>query len=107
MFQDDDGTVYYLFDGYKIARMKSDMSGLDEAPRDITFAEPTGWGEGIFLVKVGGRYIFLNAGTASIDARGLGAGPQHVTYDCFSAVSMGSIYVALYHAPTNAAARGA
>jgi xylan 1,4-beta-xylosidase len=92
LFQDTDGTVYYLFDGEKIARMRPDMSGLAEPVRDITFAQPPGWGEGVFLVKVNGKYIFINSGTASFDPQGKGTGSQHTTYDCFSAVSGGSIY---------------
>ena len=30
LFEDDDGTVYYLWHSGKIARMKPDMSGLAE-----------------------------------------------------------------------------
>jgi|GEM_PF-319647 len=92
LFEDTDGTVYYLFAGYKIARMKPDMSGLAEEARDIKFAQPPGWGEGIFMVKVNGKYIFINSGTASFDPQGLGTAPAHVSYDSYSAVSTGSIY---------------
>ena len=92
LFQDTDGQVYFLFDGYKIARMKPDMSGLAEAPRDVTFTQPPGWGEGIYMVKVHGKYIFINSGTAAIDPRQKEPPPGQTTYDCFSAVSSGSIY---------------
>ena len=92
MFQDDDGTVYFLFDGYKIARMKDDMSGLAEEPRTIQFASDPGWGEGIYLIKVHGKYLFINSGTASITPGVANPPPGQTTYDCFSAVSTSSIY---------------
>jgi len=93
LFQDDDGAVYFLFGGYHIARMKDDMSGLAEAPRDITFDKPPGWGEGIYMVKVKGKHLFINTGSPPITP-GLKdpLPPGHTTYDCFSAVSTGSIY---------------
>ena len=93
LFQDDDGAVYFLFGGYHIARMKDDMSGLAEAPRDIIFDTPPGWGEGIYMVKVRGKYIFINSGSPPITP-GLKEPlpPGRTTYDCFSAVSSGSIY---------------
>lgn len=91
LFQDDDGKVYFLFDGYKIARMKDDMSGLAETPRDVRFDTPPGWGEGIYLIKVKGKYIFINSGTAPITPSTKDS-PGQTTYDCFSAVSTGSIY---------------
>lgn len=92
LFQDTDGKVYYLFGGYKIARLKDDMSGLAEAAREIAFAQPPTWGEGIFLTKAHGKYIFINTGNASVDPQGKGQDGAQVTYDCFSAVSSGSIY---------------
>lgn len=92
LFQDTDGAVYFLWDGFHIARMKDDMSGLAEAPRTIQFARDPGWGEGIFLVKDGGKYIFINSGTALITPDLKNPPPGRTTYDCFSAVSTGSIY---------------
>lgn len=92
MFQDDDGTVYFLFGGYNIARMKDDLSGLAEEPRKIQFVSDPGWGEGIYLIKAHGKYIFINSGTATITPGLVNPPPGQTTYDCFSAVSSGSIY---------------
>ena len=92
IFQDTDGAVYYLCGGTKIARMNADCTALAEPIRIITFAEPTGWGEGIFISKVDGKYVLTNAGNATYDAAGERNDIQHITYDCFSAVASGSIY---------------
>ena len=77
LFQDDDGTVYFLWHSGKIARMKPDMSGLAEPYRWLktTVLDPNpkhhsglcagifGKGssdhvgyEGMFLFKANGRY---------------------------------------------------
>lgn len=78
LFQDDDGTVYYLWHSGKIARMKPDMSGLAERYHWIRTVTPDpdphhhsglcagifgkdsfdhiGF-EGVYLMKVHGRYI--------------------------------------------------
>lgn len=57
LFQDDDGTVYFVYQNGRIARMKDDMSGLAEEPRLLkpANAEHVGF-EGAFLFKVNGRY---------------------------------------------------
>ena len=77
LFEDDDGTVYFLWHCGKIARMKPDMSGLAEPYRWLKTATPdpdpkhhselcagifgkdsfdhVGY-EGMFLFKAGGRY---------------------------------------------------
>lgn len=87
LFEDTDGQVYFLYGDYNIAKMKPDMSGLAEAPRAITFAEKPGWGEGIFMVKVKGRYVFINSGNPHGDDKSL-----LDTYDSYSAVSTVSPY---------------
>ncbi len=79
LFEDDDGTVYFLWHSGKIARLKPDMSGLAEPYRWLrtTTTDPDpkhhsglcagifGSGsfdhvgyEGMFLFKAGGRYLF-------------------------------------------------
>jgi beta-xylosidase len=79
LFEDDDGTMYFLWHSGKIARMKPDMTGLAEPYRWLkttaTDADPNhhsglcpgifGKGsfdhvgyEGMFLFKANGRYYF-------------------------------------------------
>ena len=57
LFQDDDGAVYFVYQGGKIARMKDDMTGLAETPRLLKPANANHVGfEGAFLFKAAGRY---------------------------------------------------
>ena len=82
LFQDDDGTVYFLWHSGKIARMKPDMSGLAEPYHWLRTTTPdpnprhhsglcagifgkdsfdhVGY-EGMFLFKADGRYILACA----------------------------------------------
>ena len=84
MFEDDDGKVYWLFDGGYIARMTEDLTALAERPRILVPAhdpsaplkknEAKNWPEfkwaddpmqvgarGAFLFKVGNRYYLTAA----------------------------------------------
>lgn len=70
LFQDDDGTVYWLMGGGWIARMKEDMSGLAEELRLIrpydeqkSFGEQVPWAgrSGAFMFKRNGRYYLCAA----------------------------------------------
>lgn len=70
LFQDDDGTVYWLMGGGWIARMKEDMSGLAEGLRLIrpydeqkSFGEQVPWvgRSGAFMFKRNGRYYLCAA----------------------------------------------
>jgi hypothetical protein len=62
LFQDDDGTVYSLYGGGWIAKMKPDMSGLAEPYRHITSASGREVGfEGVYLFKTNGRYYLTCA----------------------------------------------
>ena len=57
LFQDDDGSVYFLYQNGRIARMKDDMTGLAGEPRLLKPANADHVGfEGAFLFKVDGRY---------------------------------------------------
>ncbi len=61
LFQDDDGTVYSLYGGGWIARMKPDMSGLAEPYHHLASASGREIGfEGVYLFKDHGRY-YLSA----------------------------------------------
>ena len=64
LFRDDDGKVYWLYDGGWIARMKEDMSGLAERPRLLqpeTVGSLTDYprrvgSDGAFMFKVDAKY---------------------------------------------------
>jgi hypothetical protein len=87
LFEDTDGKVYFLYQGYQIARMKDDMTDLAEPPRKVELKGGKYlWAEGISLIKANGRYIL---GHASVPFFNDPALPE--TYDCFSAAS-DSIY---------------
>ncbi len=62
LFQDDDGTVYWVYQNGKIARMNDDLTGLAEPPRLL---QPEGnkqvGFEGAFLTKRNGRYYLICA----------------------------------------------
>lgn len=83
LFLDDDGEVYLLEAGYRIARMKPDMSGLAEPLRRLAFIPNPPWGEGINMRKTNGLYVWSNAGNTEVRWRG----KLEKTYDCFSATS--------------------
>ena len=88
LFQDDDGVVYYLYAGYNIAKMKDDMSGFAESPREVDVQPKKEWGEGVFLLKIGDKYILTNSGN-SISLVGNKA---VLTYDSYAITSTKSIY---------------
>jgi len=81
LFDDDDGAVYFVWLNGKIAKMKDDMSGLAEPPRQL---KPTNNGdvgfEGAFLTKINGRYHLICAGFNKWDEK-------TQTYDCMAASS--------------------
>lgn len=61
LFQDDDGSVYSLYGGGWIARMKPDLSGLAEPYRHIASSSGREVGfEGVYLFKEHGHY-YLSA----------------------------------------------
>jgi beta-xylosidase len=100
LFQDDDGTVYWLYQNGKIARMTDDMTGLVEVPRLLKPANAKQVGfEGAFITKCNGKYILTCAGFN----RRFGTN----TYDCMAAVSdklygpYGNRYLAIPHAGHN------
>lgn len=62
VFQDDDGTVYFLYGGGWIAKMKPDMSGLAEPFRHLVSASGREVGfEGVYLFKDKGKYYLCVA----------------------------------------------
>ena len=87
LFEDTDGTVYFFSDGYRIARMKDDMSGLAESPRRLIFNPSPPWAEGINMTKINDTYVWYGAANSIVTING----KEERTYDCFSATSK-SIY---------------
>jgi beta-xylosidase len=78
LFQDDDGSVYFVYQNGMIAKMKDDMSGLAEEPRHIQPANNKQVGfEGAFITKNKGKYILI---CAEFNGQG-----SDRTYDCMAA----------------------
>ncbi|NOY82846.1 MAG: family 43 glycosylhydrolase [Kiritimatiellaeota bacterium] len=100
LFQDDDGTVYFLHGNGKIARMTEDMSGLAEKSRQLKPRNYKHVGfEGAFLTKMGSRYLLV---CAEFNGKGPGR-----TYDSMIASSdnlygpYGDRYLAIPHGGHN------
>ena len=76
VFEDKDGSVYWLDFGYRIAKMKSDLSDIAQPMHDLNFSPAPPWGEGINMKRVNGKkYLWTNAGRES------------GSYDAYSATS--------------------
>ncbi len=62
LFQDDDGTVYFVWQNGLIARMNDQMTDLAEPPRHLkpTGAKQVGF-EGAYVTKKDGRYYLICA----------------------------------------------
>ena len=100
LFQDDDGKAYFVFQNGKIARLKDDMTGLAEDPRQLKPANFKHVGfEGAFLTKVNGRYTLVCAE--------FNPNPRGSTYDCMIATAenlygpYGDRFLAIPHAGHN------
>ena len=63
LFEDDDGTVYFVGHNHEIARMKDDMSGLAEPMRTLDEQEYSRkpYIEGAYIFKDGGKYHLVQA----------------------------------------------
>lgn len=62
LFEDTDGTVYFVYQNGKIARMKNDLSGLAEEPRLLVPSNATQVGfEAAAIFKIDGRYHLICA----------------------------------------------
>lgn len=84
LFEDDNGSVYYLCTGgVSIGRMKDDMSGLAEPLRTIRPADGSDLGfEGPFMVKAHGKYILFLSDRSTVNRRaGTAAYHKFDTYD--------------------------
>lgn len=63
LFQDDDGSVYFVWQESRIAKMKDDMSGFAEPPRrmDEQLYPDDPYTEGVFIAKRDGIYYLIQA----------------------------------------------
>jgi len=62
LFEDDDGTVYFVYQNGLIARMNDAMTGLAEEPRLLKPSNYRHVGfEGAYLTKIDGRYYLICA----------------------------------------------
>ena len=55
MFQDDDGSVYWLWSPAWIAKMKDDFTGLAEAPRLLTCEPQRRMGTDVLVGELAAR----------------------------------------------------
>lgn len=100
LFEDDDGTVYFVGHNHYIARMKDDLSGLAEPMRRLaeTPYDPEPYGEAVSIVKFAGKYHLVQAywSFQKPDRRYSYFGPQYNTPSRFSydtvAASADNIY---------------
>jgi beta-xylosidase len=63
LFEDDDGSIYFVWQDNRIARLKPDMSGFAEDPRRLleeTFTDSPD-AQGIYITKKDGLYYLLQA----------------------------------------------
>ncbi len=61
LFEDEDGSVYYIWLDGRIAKMKPDLSGFAEKPTKLIQQnfEPEPYSEGAFIFKKDGRYFLI------------------------------------------------
>lgn len=94
LFEDEDGTVYFVGHNHFIARMKDDMSGLAEPLRRLSEEaySPEPYIEGAFICKEGGKYHLVQAiWSHRVPGKGDTYSPQHdsnstrYSYDCIVA----------------------
>ena len=97
LFEDDDGTVWFVGHNHFYAKMKADMSGFDGKLE--TFSEtrysPEPYLEGAYVFKSGGKYHLLQAawsfklpdGTFTHDETASSRGAIRWSYDCIVATA--------------------
>lgn len=97
LFEDSDGTVYFVGHNHYIAKMKLDMSDLAEELMKIKeteyYAEP--YIEGAFIFKFAGKYHLVQAiwshrtseGDTYVEKEGITSQNTRYSYDCVIATS--------------------
>lgn len=97
LFEDTDGTVYFVGHNHYIARMKEDMSGFAEELRtlDEQKFDPEPYIEGAFIFKHDGKYHLLQAiwshrtskGDTYVETNGVTSKSTRYSYDCIIATA--------------------
>lgn len=97
LFEDTDGTVYFVGHNHYIARMKSDMSGFDEDLKRIkeTPYNKEPYIEGAYIFKHDGKYHLVQAiwshrtsdGDTYVEKKGITSKNTRYSYDCIIASS--------------------
>ncbi len=87
MFEDEDGTVYWLFADAWIAKMKEDMSALAEKPRPLLPAPSVAPGAGRYKFPRGGTFLFKKDGSYHLTYADHVLRHGRPSYDAFIAVS--------------------
>lgn len=92
LFEDSDGTVYFVGHNHYIAKMKSDMSGLAEDFKKLkeTSYNPEPYIEGAFIFKYDGKYHLVQAvwahrtsqGDTYVEKKGITSKETRYSYDC-------------------------
>ena len=97
LFEDTDGTVYFVGHNHYIARMKPDMSGLAEEIKTLKESKysPEPYVEGAFIFKYDGKYHLVQAiwahrtvkGDTYVEKEGLTNKKTRYSYDCIIATA--------------------
>lgn len=97
LFEDSDGSVYFVGHNHYIAKMKPDMSGLAEEIVQIkeTAYDPEPYIEGAFIFKHDGKYHLVQAiwahrtaaGDTYVEQKGLTNKNTRYSYDCVIATA--------------------
>lgn len=95
LFEDDDGTVYWVYQHGLMARMNEDMSGLAEKPRNLNPSNNGYVGfEGAFIDKHNGKYYLICAD--AVDSYSCMVAEADSVYGPY-----GPRYLAIYHGGHN------
>lgn len=97
LFEDADGTVYFVGHNHYIAKMKSDMSGFAEDLKKLkeTSYNPEPYIEGAFIFKHDGKYHLVQAiwahrtteGDTYVAKKGITSKYTRYSYDCVISTS--------------------
>jgi hypothetical protein len=97
LFEDEDGSVYFVGHNHYIARMKKDMSGFAEPLKQLeeTSYDPEPYIEGAFIFKYQGKYHLVQAiwshrtekGDTYVEKPGVTSKETRYSYDCVISVA--------------------